>query len=224
MAPTTYVLLPSPLVGPATWGPVATQLRAGHVSAVVADPAASHRPEEVLAGFVATADSVRGEVVLVPHSNAGYYAPLVADAVDAAVTVFVDAALPAPEGSTRLAPPELEALLLPLADDDGVLPPWTQWWDEDVDALFPDEQTRQRVEAAMPRLPLTYFRARLRVPPGWERRPCAYLAFGDTYAPELTRAETLGWPVRRLDAPHLFPLWDPETTANTILALREHLR
>lgn len=219
----TYVLLPSPLVGPATWEPVATRLRASGVDAVVADPGTPSRPDKVLTAYLETAREVAGEVVLVPHSNAGYYAPSVAEAVDAAATVYVDAALSPPAGSTRLAPPELESLLLPLVNEDGLLPPWSQWWDDDIEVLFPDEETRQRVEASMPRIPLAYFRATLGVPRGWEGFPNAYLAFGDTYAPELTRAETLGWPVDRLDAPHLFPLWDPLTTATAILDLRGRL-
>lgn len=224
MARATYVLLPSPLVGPATWEPVAAQLRTSGVEALVADPSIPTHPDQVLAAFLETARSVPGAVVLVPHSNAGYYAPSVAEAVDAAATVYVDAALSPPDGSTRLAPVELESLLVPLVDDEGLLPPWSQWWDDDVEALFPDQETRHRVEAAMPRIPLAYFRESLPVPSGWEAFPNAYLAFGDTYAPELTRAETLGWPVDRLDAPHLFPLWDPPTTATAILGLGDRLR
>lgn len=190
----------------------------------MADPGTPSHPDEVLAAYLETARSVEGEVVLVPHSNAGYYAPILAEAVDRAATVYVDAALSPPDGSTRLAPAELESLLVPLVDDDGLLPPWSQWWDDDVEALFPDEETRHRVEASMPRIPLAYFRASLHVPHGWEGFPNAYLAFGDTYAPELTRAETLDWPVDRLDAPHLFPLWDPLTTATAILGLSDRLR
>ena len=45
--------------------------------------------------------------VLVAHSNAGHYAPAAARAGRAAVTVFMDAALPPSAGRAALAPPEL---------------------------------------------------------------------------------------------------------------------
>ena len=78
-------------------------------------------------------------------------------------------------------------MLESLADDDGLLPPWTQWWD-DLSGLFPDDATRAAIEAGQPRLPLSYFTATLPVPDGWASGPCAYLAFGDTYAEEVAFA------------------------------------
>jgi hypothetical protein len=220
---TTYVLLPSPLVGSATWDPVAEHLLHQGLRAVVADPGAPAHADEVLEAYVRTAAVANGEAVLVPHSNAGYYAPLVAERVATAATVYVDAALLAAEGQTTLAPPGLHSLLVTLADENGRLPPWSRWWGDDAGVLFPDSATRQRVESVMPRLPLSYFGETLDAPVGWERRRSAYLAFGDTYAEELARAEALGWPVRQLDGPHLFPLWEPATTATAIVALHQRL-
>ena len=54
----TYVLLPSPLLGPSTWEPVAVALRAaGRACAVV--PGAGTSPAEVLAAL-ATGSQVEG--------------------------------------------------------------------------------------------------------------------------------------------------------------------
>lgn len=55
------------------------------------------------------------------------------------------------------------------ADSDGLLPPWTSWWDEaNLAGLFPDPEVRARVEREQPRLPLSYFSAQLPVPFGWD--------------------------------------------------------
>jgi hypothetical protein len=72
-------------------------------------------------------------------------------------------------------------------------------------------------------LPLSYFQACLPVPSGWERMPCAYLAFGDTYAVEREDAVRRGWPVRTLDGRHLHMLVDPDAVAEAIEDLVQQL-
>jgi len=200
-----FLLLHSPLVGPATWQPVAARLgTAGH-DAVVADPR--------------TADA-DGPVVLAPHSNAGLYAPGLADRLDVVATVYVDAALPGDGPDTPLARPALVDHLRTLVDADGVLPPWSRWWPpEDLAGLFPDDATRRAVERQQPRLPLAYFTGRLSVPAGWTARPSAYLAFGETYAEETARARSYGWPVEVMDGRHLHQLHDPDGVATAVLDL-----
>jgi hypothetical protein len=211
------LLLPSPLLGPAAWAPVADLL-----GARVADPVGATTPEDVLAAYVAAADGL-AEVLLVPHSNAGLYAPLVAERIDALATVYVDAALPGTAASTPLAPAAFLDFLTGLAGEDGLLPPWTQWWD-DLGDLFPDEEARARVEAAQPRLPLAYFTSRLDVPAGWAGRPSAYLAFGDTYADEIAFARARGWPVTALPGRHLHQLVAPADVAAAITRMVQSVR
>ena len=195
------LLVPSPLLGPATWAPVA----------------------ELLGGRVVTVDAVGpggAGVVLVVHSNAGLHAPRLASRLGARATVYVDAALAGNGPDTALAPSRFLERLETLADDDGVLPPWTQWWeDDDVRALFPDAATRGVVEAEQPRLPLSYFTSRVEVPAGWADRPCAYLAFGDTYADEVAFARAHGWPVQVLAGRHLHQLVAPAEVAAAITGL-----
>lgn len=231
----TFTLLPSPLLGPVAWEPVRDVLRArGHQVTVAAVPARPSGPDDVLARLRAAVPS-DGDVVLVPHSNAGLYAPALAAQVLAeqvptaperrVATVYVDAALPSATPTTPLAPAGLLAHLAGLADDDGRLPPWTRWWDDaDVDRLFQGTAWRRRVEEAQPRLPLAYFRARVGVPAGWATRPSAYLSFGDTYEREVTEARGLGWPVAVLDGSHLHMLHDPDTVVRAVLGLLEQAR
>ena len=219
---TGYVLLPSPLVGAATWQSVAEVLRRGGASVAVASTDGCTTPEQVQAAYVAAVPAAEPRAVLVPHSNAGYLAPGVAGAVGAAGVVYVDAALPPTTGPATLAPPAFLDFLAGLADEDGMLPPWTQWWG-DADALFPDQATRAAVEAGQPILPLAYFRAVVSAPPGWTMQPSGYLAFGDTYAEELHRATALGWPTRLLEGGHLHLLRDPVQVAAAITELSSHI-
>ena len=212
--------MPSPLLGPATWRPVEAWLREqGHEAHAVDLGPQPRTAAGVLDAVVAAAGD--RAVVLVPHSNAGLYAPHVATLIDVRATVFVDAALPDPsaEGKdTPLAPPAFLDFLQQLADPEGVLPPWTRWWDDATD-LFPDDLSREAVEREQPRLPLAYFTSRLPVPVGWTRWPAAYLAFGETYAEERERATRAGWPTRTMAGGHLHLLHEPAAVGAAIREL-----
>src|SRR6185369_9381836 len=152
------VLLASPLLGPAVWSPVAEELRRRGWTVVgpPAPPVAPRSPDDVLDTVLAALPTDR-ELILVPHSNAGLYVPALTQRRRVAGFVFVDAGLPAATGLAALAPPAFLDFLTTKADADGLLPLWTQWWDEDVSSLFPDAPTQARVEAEQQRLPLSYF-------------------------------------------------------------------
>jgi hypothetical protein len=220
----TIALLPSPLLGAIAWEPVAEALCATGWPAVVVDLHGGARSsDEVLEAFLSGLPRSH-DLVLVPHSNAGLYAPAVAAAVRPVATVFVDAALPTTAGPTSLAPPQFYELLTGLVDEQGLLPPWTQWWGEaDLDRLFPIGEWRHRVEVEEPRLPLSYFRSTVHVPAGWADNPSAYLAFGETYAVELEQARGYGWPVRVLSGGHLHILHDPPGVGSSIIELLTQL-
>lgn len=216
----TLALLPSPLLGPSVWGPVAERLARRGWPVTVADvPGTPRSAHDVLDVFVESLPEDRS-LVLVPHSNAGLYVPALAHRRTVAATVFVDASLPPRDGGTALAPSALYEFLRTRADDAGMLPPWTQWWgDADVAALFPDAQVRAEVEADQPRLPLSYFDARVEVPSGWTDRPAAYVAFGDTYADDILLAQRNGWPVTILAGLHLHMLVEPDSVASAVAGM-----
>lgn len=219
----TLALLPSPLLGPSVWRPVARALteRGARVLSPGA-PTSGSPPQttsDVLHAMAAALQSDR-DLVLVPHSNAGCYVPTLCGQRRVVGAVFVDAVLPPRQGWLPVAPPELIDLLRPLADDTAVLPPWTQWWDEaDLAGLFPSEEVRRLVEREQARLPLSYFGESLPVVAGWDDRPCGYLAFGDTYAAERREAAARGWPVVTLAGRHLHMLIDPDGVAEQIVEL-----
>lgn len=214
-------LLPSPLLGPAVWEPVAERLvwRGWRVVVPVSAQAAPRSAGAVLRSFLAALPTDR-DVALIAHSNAGLYVPALTVERRVSAYVFVDAGLPGSHGRMRLVPPELVELLSRKADDRGRLPPWTEWWDEtDVSALFPSAEVRERVEREQRRLPLSYFMGFISVPSGWDSRPGAYVAFGDTYASEREAAAGRGWPVTTLSGGHLHMLVDPQRVAAEISAL-----
>jgi len=205
-------------VGPVAYADLAEAFRADGWSAMVAAlPDQVRSGQDVLDAFSRAVAGHSPELV-VAHSNAGLVAPAVADGIP---IVFLDAALPPSSGQCAMAPPAMMAHLESLADDGGLLPQWTHWWEAaDVAPLFPDEATRHRVEADLPRLPLAYFRTSVRPPDGWESGPRAYLAFGETYADELARARRLGWPTGVVGgALHLHHLHDPSGVARQVLDL-----
>lgn len=218
----SLLLIPSPLVGPASWTRVATHLREHGEEVRVVETGAPSRPQHVLDAVVESGRDL-ADVVLVPHSNAGLYAPLLSERLHVTATVYVDAALAGMGPDTAMAPPGLRTMLRDLADADGVLPPWTQWWDE-IGDLFPDASSQAEIERGQPRLPLSYFDARLAVPAGWADRPSAYLAFGDTYADEVAFARSRSWPVEVMPGGHLHGLHDPGAVATAILRLAGLIR
>lgn len=224
-----FVLVHSPSVGPATWAPVAERLAAAGTAVVVpslsgvaeAAPPVWARVAEVVAGQLARLPEGL-PVVLIAHSNAGLFLPVIAQASPRPVAgfVFVDAALPVRDGVTPVAPPRFLELLRGKAVD-GRLPPWTAWWDEaDVAPLFPDGRTRAVIEAEQPRLPLAYYEQHIPAPAGWDGRPCGYLLFDeDAYGEEAAEAAGRGWTVDRLTGLHLHQLVDPDGVTERLTAM-----
>ena len=219
---TSAVLLPSPFLPARAYAPLVDALgRRGWGVGVAPTRDVPDGPGPVL---TASRDCVEREHadVVVAHSNAGRYAVAAARGVP---VIHVDAALPPEQGDATLAPEPLLDDLAALADDDGLLPPWTRWWpDEDLRAVVPDPQVLAGIRAEEPRLPLSYVRSRLAAPSGWRDAPQAYLALGGTYAVELAVARRLGWPSAVLeDAGHLHHLVEPDAVAAAVLDLAERL-
>jgi hypothetical protein len=223
-----FVLVHSPSVGPSTWAPVAARLRAMGAAVVVpsllgvadAEPPFWPRVAELVCG--AAGELAAGQpVVLVAHSNAGLFLPVVVEALDRPVAgcLFVDAGLPSRSGPTPVAPAEFMEFLRPKAVD-GRLPPWTAWWDEAVVAsIFPDPATRALVTAEEPRLPLAYYEQSVPVPAGWDNRRCGYVLFSPAYEETAQDARERGWTVAHLPGLHLHQLVDPDAVAARIAAM-----
>jgi pimeloyl-ACP methyl ester carboxylesterase len=230
--PASFVLVHSPSVGPRTWEPVARRLtQLGWHAAVpsllhVGDGGPPFWPRVVDAVRAGLDTSGSNQVVLVAHSNAGLFIPVITAALPGQVRgcIFVDAALPPRFGTAPVVPPELLMLLRGKASG-GLLPRWTDWWEEedDVAPLFPDQQTRHVVIEEQPRLPLSYYEASIPVPTGWDARSCAYLLFGPPYDEVATEAHGRGWVVEQLPGGHLHQLVDPDGVARSLLAIADQM-
>lgn len=223
-----FVLVHSLLLGPSTWAPVAARLTASGVAVVVpslvevadADPPFWPHIAEKVAGAVSRLPAGR-PVFVVAHSNAGLLVPVIVPAARRSVAgcVFVDATLPSRSGPSPAASADRLGFLRTMADE-GRLPPWTTWWDEDELArLLPDPQTRSRISAEQPRLPLSYYEQQIPVPDGWDQRPCGYLLFGPPYDAIAEQARERGWDVDQVPGGHLHQLVDPATVTGHIVAM-----
>jgi hypothetical protein len=212
------VLVHSPLVGPATWQPVAETLRhAGHQvvvpSLLDAIVAPYHRNLAT-----AAAGGVTGPVVVVGHSGAGVLLPAIAETLDVRAAVFVDAVLPHP-GTSWLATvsEELRAQGAGLVHD-GRLAPWHTWFPaEMLDRLLPDPEIRARIVAEIPSVPAAYLGEPA---PETQLSPavrCAYVRLSDAYDDEVAEAERHGWWVRRVDMDHLAIVTRPDRIAALII-------
>jgi hypothetical protein len=215
----------SPLVGCATWDQVAADLSGrGYEVAlpdltgtVLAGPPYCLRQAEVIAR------SASGQpAILIGHSGAG---PLLAAA--GALTgqvrgyLFVDAGLPIP-GQTWMdtVPAELAAQVREMADAQGWLPPWPQWWGEEVLAeLLPDPAERRRFTEGCPRLPLAMFEEVHPPTPHWPDAPAGYLQLSEAYEDQVARARERGWPVTRQISHHLAPVTEPGLVAESVYGL-----
>lgn len=220
------VLVHSPLTGPGIWDDIAAELAdEGYAVAIpdlagalAAGPPYHHRQAQVIA------DSAAGQpAVLIGYSRAG---PLLDTAgimlgAGARGYVFVDARLPAPGRSWMdTVQPELAARLREMADPQGWLPPWPQWWgDEELTALLPDPAVRQLFAAASPRLPMAMLEEIHPPAPGWPNAPGGYLQLSQAYADEAARARELGWPVRQQLSHHLALLTEPDKVARQLRQL-----
>ncbi|WP_280893752.1 alpha/beta hydrolase [Streptomyces sp. SAI-135] len=215
-------------MGPSTWYPAAERLEAaGHRVRV---PSLLHIGAGAPPFWPRVVDAVRDDLrrvpagsplVLVAHSNAGLFVPVIRSGLDRPVTasVFVDAALPARSGPTPVAPPELLDFLRPMAVD-GRLPRWTDWWDEaDVAPMFTDPRTRRTVVEEQPTLPLSYYEQHIPVPDGWDDHPCGYLLFGPPYDDLADEARRRGWRVAHLPGAHLHQTVDPAGTVRHLVEL-----
>src|SRR5258708_26286690 len=143
-----FVLVHSPSVGPSTWQAVADLLREmGHNAVVpsllsVGDGGPPFWPQLtalVRAGMAGTDSSA--PVVLVAHSNAGLFLPVIAAELgrQVACLAFADASVPPSSGSAPLAGDDFLPFLPGLVEDDGRPPQGSSWWGgDDVAPLLPD--------------------------------------------------------------------------------------
>jgi hypothetical protein len=169
-------------------------------------------PQEV----IVAARTVGLAELVVGHSGAGAFLPVIAQNSNARVTVFVDAVLPDSDGP-YLPSKDFTALLDRLDVTDGLLPPWNDWWTPEVMArLVPDDALRRRLVDEIVRVPRSFYDASIDLPQSWFSRPSGYLQLSPAYDAEATRADHWGWPIVRLDGTHLDVAVRPDVVARHV--------
>jgi hypothetical protein len=228
--PIRLVLVHSPLVGPATWDPVAPLLIEHGYEVRIPDLTGALKAGEpycsrqvgLITGSAMTGPAT--PVVLIGHSGAGaLLAPAARRVRQLAGYVFVDAGLPIP-GQTPMStmPPDLAEQLKQMADSDGWLPPWPQWWGDDgLAELIGDPQARSLFEAQCSRLPLAMFDEVQ--PDGDVQAPAAYLRLSEAYDGMAARSRELLWPLVELDSHHLAPLTEPGRVTSALVDLLDRI-
>ncbi|MGH3917132.1 MAG: alpha/beta fold hydrolase, partial [Pseudonocardiaceae bacterium] len=158
------VLLHSPLVGPLCWQPLVERLRADGHRMIAPDLRAAATSGDHQQSFVADAVAAlrvagMSRTVLVGHSGAGPLLPAIAAVTATVGVIYVDARLPRPGASWfDTVPPPLAAHLTRLADENGVLPRWSDWFGPEVlTETIPDAPLRARFIEELPPLSLSYF-------------------------------------------------------------------
>src|SRR5215472_513712 len=224
-----FALVHSPSVGPSTWRPVAERLLdAGHEAVVPSlltvtsdgPPSWPHVVAAVRAGLEETDDAA--PVVLVAHSSAGLFVPVLARDLGRPVVraIFADASIPVAAGENPVVGDDFLPFLRGLADSSGMLPRWTDWWaEDDVAQLLPDPRSRRLVVDEQPRLPMDYYLERVPSPVGWDDLDCCYLQFSQAYDGQADEARHRGWPVLRVPGEHLHQVVDPDAVAHAVLEL-----
>ncbi|HTE85438.1 MAG TPA: alpha/beta hydrolase [Dehalococcoidia bacterium] len=220
-----FVLVHSLSVGPSTWDPVCAILRErGHVVdlpslievAVLEPPSGPLIARRVAKNVDAGSDEM---IAIVTHSNAGFFAPAIGQALSSARVsyVFVDASVPPSRGSTVIVPAEFLSELQAKAED-GTLPRWTEWWDEaEVAPMFPpNAELRDTIIREQPNLPLSYYEQTVEIPAGWDVSSCGYIYFGPPYDQVAEELAQRGWPVRHIPGLHLHMIVDPVAVADAL--------
>jgi pimeloyl-ACP methyl ester carboxylesterase len=217
----TFLLVHSPLVGPATWRWVAEALRSSGHDATVPDlteAAATGDPKALISA--ALPPRATEPLVIVGHSGAGFFLPSIAAGLESPTRrlVFVDAGIPPDEGEATAGADFLDRLRS-LATD-GVLPKWSTWWGEGVmEMLVPDDAHRAEIEAEMPEIPLALYESPVTMPFGWRNIPGAFMLLSEPYHQDAQRASSLGWRVIERLGAHLDIVNNPDAIARNLVEL-----
>ncbi len=221
------LLIHSPLVGPSTLAPLGNELRARGFDVVVPDLRPALRVpgphwRSILDLACAQGDSFE---VLVGHSGAGVLLPSLADRLAPGVVAFVDAVVPA-DGPSHHPSHRFIEFIDTLPRNGPLLPPWHEWWDDDVMAdLVPDAELRERIAADTPSVPRSFYDDHVPLPAGWMTGwGCCYLQLSPPYDDDCARADTYGWPTTRLDGRHLDVAVKPAEVASALDELIDRVR
>jgi hypothetical protein len=224
-----YVLIQSPLVGPVTWQPVASEMRRGGQKVLVPaledspasrDPFWKQNAESVSRSLAGLSKDV--PVTLVAHSGAGPLLPAIRQLLPNPIQayIFVDAGIPQ-DGASRLELMKSEdpAWAAQFEADLQRGKRFPTWSDEDLQEINPDDTLRRQMVAELRPRGVSFFSEPIPVFEGWPDAPCAYILLSAPYQKAFDQAQQAGWLTARLDAGHFHMLVDAKSITDLILDL-----
>src|SRR2546429_1924245 len=181
------ILVTGPLVGASSWAPTADRLRAAGARVHVPDVLArlgSAPSWSAWTSHLADLASVDEESILVGHSSASTLVADLATKIPVRGLIIVDGDIPPACGSAPPVRATFRDFIAGLADEDGLLPPWSQWWLKDrrraqlvgIDTLALDPQSFESFEKDLPRMRLSWFDDVIDLAT-WDHVPAGYIQF-----------------------------------------------
>jgi hypothetical protein len=227
------ILVTGPLVGASRWSLTADRLRAAGAHVRVPDVLArlgSAPSWSAWTSHLADMVSVDEEPILVGHSSASTLVADLATKMPVRGLIIVDGDIPPACGSAAPVRATFRDVIAGLADEDGLLPPWSQRWHKDrrraqlvgIDALALDPQSFESFEKDLPRMTLSWFDDVIDLAP-WDHVPAGYIQVSAIYDHAAEEALRRAWPVRRMQGTHLHPTLKPDETAAAIQAVCREL-
>ena len=219
-----YLLVHSPLTGPACWDGVRVALtQRGYQAQVAVFPPLT----DPVTVAQAIADQAGSGTVVVLHSGAGSLAPAIADLSDGRViaAAFVDAVLPHPGRSWfDTASAGLGQRLRDLVID-GCVPSWDQWFGEGAMAqLLPDPAQREAFERELTSTPVSWLEGPAPDIDFGLEPASAFLRLSKIYEDEAAEARHRGWPTLRLDLGHLALMTHPAEVVRSLIEVTKRFR
>ena len=225
---THYVLIAGPFVGRTTLSATALALREAGAKVTEPDPHAAF--PDALPDLETWAEALEEMIpadpapILVGYSAATVLAAWLAPRVQARAVLLLDGEIPPEGGEARILSDQVSDQLAPRAED-GALPPWSDWWSEDLaETLGTGALHRTRADlvpilrAEERRFPADWLGQRLAMPL-WRDRPTGYIRLSRFYDAQVDAAEALAWSVTRIDGSHLHPVLNGTETAGALMAI-----
>jgi pimeloyl-ACP methyl ester carboxylesterase len=223
------VLIQGPLVGASGMLPLADRLRARGLHVHVPDVLSAHGappPWSAWSSHLIRLLALDERMpVLVGYSASTVLAAELATRIPARGVIFLDGDIPPASGRVAPGSERLRRRIEGLADSDGQLPLWSDWWGTDeekaaigVSALQCDRNAWEAFRRDQPRMTRNWFDDAINLAP-WGGVAAGYVQLSRFFDRSAEEAEKRGWPVMRLNGTHLHPTLEPEETAAAILEI-----
>lgn len=230
---TDIVIVQGPLVGASGMLPLADRLRATglhvHVPDVLSALGSAPAWSTWSAHLMRLLSLDERKPMLVGYSASTVLAAELAAKLSVQGVIFLDGDIPPPGGRVTPGSQRLRRRVEGLADKDGRLPLWSDWYSTDeekaaigITALQRDRNALESFRRDQPRMTRDWFDDAIDLA-AWDHVPAGYVQLSTFFDHSAQEAEKRGWPVVRLKGTHLHPTLAPEETAAAILQVSASL-